>query len=103
MRFDAIDVVLAAARPDPTKWVGPGLLALGIILAIAVAMVLLWRNMNKQLRKVDFDDGTDRSGGESPGGSDDSAAEQGDEADHGRTGPAGRADAGDTRTPESEK
>ena len=46
----------APARRDPTEWVGPGMLGFLIIAGLAVATVLLWRNMNKQLRKVKFDD-----------------------------------------------
>ena len=45
---------------DPAK-VKPGWLALVIILLIGLATYLLWRSMNRQLRKVDFDDGVDRS------------------------------------------
>ncbi|WP_157181172.1 hypothetical protein [Actinopolymorpha alba] len=46
----------ASAPVDPTKWVGPGLLGFVVIAGIGVAMVLLWRNMNKQLRKVRFEE-----------------------------------------------
>ena len=45
---------------DPSK-VKPGWLALVIILLMGLATYLLWRSMNRQLRKVDFDDGVDRS------------------------------------------
>ncbi|MGW5360473.1 hypothetical protein [Actinopolymorpha pittospori] len=44
---------LAAAAPrDQSVWVGPGLLGFVVIAGIGVATVLLWRNMNKQLRKA---------------------------------------------------
>jgi hypothetical protein len=45
---------------DPAK-VKPGWLALVIILLMGLATYLLWRSMNRQLKKVDFDDGVDRS------------------------------------------
>ena len=45
---------------DPSK-VKPGWLALVIVLLMCAATFLLWRSMNRQLKKVDFDDGIDRS------------------------------------------
>ncbi len=45
---------------DPAK-VKPGWLALVIILLLGLAIYVLWRSMNRQLKKVDFDDGVDRS------------------------------------------
>jgi ABC-type nickel/cobalt efflux system permease component RcnA len=42
---------------DPAK-VKPGWLALVIVLLLCLATFLLWRSMNRQLRKVDFDDGS---------------------------------------------
>jgi hypothetical protein len=50
-------MTLLAAERDPSVWVGPGLLGFVVIMALAVAMVLLWRNMNKQIKKVTFDEG----------------------------------------------
>jgi hypothetical protein len=47
--------------PDPAD-VKPGWLALVIVLLMGLATFLLWRSMNHQLNKVDFDDGTDREG-----------------------------------------
>jgi hypothetical protein len=41
---------------DPAK-VKPGWLALVIILLMGLATYLLWRSMNRQLKKVNFDDG----------------------------------------------
>jgi hypothetical protein len=56
---------------DPAK-VKPGWLALVIIVLMGLATYLLWRSMNRQLKKVDFDDGVDRSkhepGHEQPAG-----------------------------------
>jgi hypothetical protein len=45
---------------DPNT-VKPGWVALLIVLALGGATVLLWRNMGKQLKKIDFDpaDGAD--------------------------------------------
>lgn len=40
--------------------VTPGLLGLGVVVALGVALWLLVRSMNRQLRRVDFDDGTGR-------------------------------------------
>lgn len=53
------DLLLAALDPAQVK---PGWLGLVVVLAIAVAIVILWRSMNRQLRKVDFDDGGDKRG-----------------------------------------
>jgi ABC-type nickel/cobalt efflux system permease component RcnA len=38
--------------------VKPGGLALVIVLLMGLATYLLWRSMNRQLKKVDFDDGS---------------------------------------------
>ncbi len=40
---------------DPNA-VRPGWVALLIVLALVGATILLWRNMGKQLRKIDFDE-----------------------------------------------
>jgi hypothetical protein len=40
--------------------VTPGLLGLGVVVALGIALWLLVRSMNRQLRRVDFDDGTGR-------------------------------------------
>ncbi len=40
---------------DPER-VRPGVLALVIVLALCVLTFLLWRSMNKQLKKIRFDD-----------------------------------------------
>ncbi|QNE18542.1 hypothetical protein F1D05_12300 [Kribbella qitaiheensis] len=50
--------LLTTVRPmteiDPNS-VKPGWVALLIVLALAAATVLLWRNMGKQLKRIDFD------------------------------------------------
>ena len=101
---------LAAAAPrDQSEWVGPGLLGFVVIAGIGLATVLLWRNMNKQLRKVRFeeqepgqpgggskgpnDKGPDGPTGESTdGGSSDAAGRAGT-----RTATRGRSGAGSRR------
>ena len=55
-------VRLADVNPNSVR---PGWIALLIVLGLAVATFLLWRNMGKQMRKIDFeekDPDTDRSG-----------------------------------------
>ncbi|GAA0622612.1 hypothetical protein HPO96_28200 [Kribbella sandramycini] len=46
---------LVTAEIDPNV-VKPGWVALLIVLGLGVATFLLWRNMGKQLKKIDFDD-----------------------------------------------
>jgi hypothetical protein len=50
---------LVVAAVDPAE-VKPGWLALVIVLLMCLATFLLWRSMNHQLKKVDFDDGSRR-------------------------------------------
>jgi len=58
------ELVLAV---DPSQ-VKPGWLGLVVVLGIAVAVVVLWRSMNRQLKKVDFDEGeTPRESGDDAG------------------------------------
>jgi hypothetical protein len=45
---------LPTAEIDPNT-VRPGWVALLIVLALGAATVLLWLNMGKQLKKIDFD------------------------------------------------
>ena len=45
--------VMAADKVLNEDTVRPGLLGLGMFLALAVATFFLWRSMNKQLKKVD--------------------------------------------------
>jgi hypothetical protein len=52
-------ISLQTAEIDPNV-VKPGWVALLIVLALAAATVLLWRNMGKQLKRIDVDrDGVD--------------------------------------------
>ena len=44
---------LASKGPDPAD-VRPGWIAFGLFIALAVAVVLLWLSMRRQLRKIDF-------------------------------------------------
>ena len=43
-------LVLAAYDPNDVR---PGWIALVLVVALAVATYLLWRSMNKQLRRID--------------------------------------------------
>jgi len=45
--------VMAADKVLNEDTVRPGILGLGMFLALAVATFFLWRSMNKQLKKVD--------------------------------------------------
>ncbi|MPZ94496.1 MAG: hypothetical protein GEU96_06135 [Propionibacteriales bacterium] len=45
--------LLLAVDPDKVK---PGWLGLFVVLGLAVLTVLLWRSMNHQLKKVDFEE-----------------------------------------------
>jgi len=72
---------LLTAEIDPNS-VRPGWVALLIVLALGAATVLLWRNMGKQLKKIDFDGENDSAGDPAPSGdpvsTDNSAAPAGD-------------------------
>jgi hypothetical protein len=46
-------VRLSEVDPDTVR---PGWVALLVVLALAVATFLLWRNMGKQLKKINFDE-----------------------------------------------
>ncbi|MEV0797768.1 hypothetical protein AB0I34_08760 [Kribbella sp. NPDC050281] len=78
---------LPAAEVDPNS-VRPGWVALLIVLALGAATVLLWRNMGKQLKKIDFDgDGADAPApSDGPASPDSSAAPAGDAEPTGTTG-----------------
>jgi hypothetical protein len=64
-------ISLQTAEIDPNV-VKPGWVALLIVLALGAATVLLWRNMGKQLKRIDFDhDGAaDRAPSDDPATSD---------------------------------
>jgi len=49
---------LGVKAPDPAD-VKPGMLGFGLFLALAVATVLLWLSMRKQLKKVNFEEEPD--------------------------------------------
>ncbi|REF35634.1 hypothetical protein [Thermasporomyces composti] len=109
--------VVASPR-NSDDWVGPGLLGFVVLAVLGVATVLLWRSMNKQLRKVTFEerpdertDGPDRpadhraergdaepgdaargDGGSGAGGSD--GPRRGDRPGDGRPGEPGRGGGG---------
>jgi hypothetical protein len=57
----AVVVTIAEKGPDPAD-VKPGWLGFGVFLALAVAVVLLWLSLRKQLRKVHFDEGDESDG-----------------------------------------
>jgi hypothetical protein len=77
---------------DPNS-VRPGWVALLIVLALGAATVLLWRNMGKQLKKIDFDTA---DGAQDPAPSADrpSTASSADPA--GAAGPTETTDAAET-------
>jgi hypothetical protein len=88
-------MTLPMAEIDPNT-VRPGWVALLIVLALCGVTVLLWRNMGKQLKKIDFDpvDSTDvppepadPSDAATPTEAADQAADSSGEAT-GRIGPA---------------
>ncbi|WUJ72218.1 hypothetical protein OG809_02910 [Kribbella soli] len=60
---------LLTAEIDPNT-VKPGWVALLIVLALGAATVLLWRNMGKQLKRIDVD----RAGADGPAPSGDPAS-----------------------------
>jgi DNA gyrase/topoisomerase IV subunit B len=49
----------AAAQELNEDTVSPGLLGFGVFVAMAVATWLLIRSMNRHLRKINFDDGSE--------------------------------------------
>jgi hypothetical protein len=70
---------LLTAEIDPNS-VRPGWVALLIVLALGAATVLLWRNMGKQLKRIDFgeSDGADAPApSDGPASTDSSAAPAG--------------------------
>jgi hypothetical protein len=51
-------VPLAVKAPDPAD-VKPGWLGFAVFIALAVAVVLLWLSMRRQLKKIDFEEEPD--------------------------------------------
>ena len=47
--------------------VGPGWIAAVVVLALIIGTFLLWRNMRKQLTKINFDDGSPTTSDDAPG------------------------------------
>jgi hypothetical protein len=60
----------AVAQVLNNDTVSPGLLGLGVVAALGVATWLLIRSMNRQLRKIDFDDGSRPSNADEADGTD---------------------------------
>jgi hypothetical protein len=54
----ALVAILVEKGPDPAD-VKPGWLGLGVFVALAVAVVLLWLSFRKQLGKIDFEEEPD--------------------------------------------
>ena len=60
----ALARTLASVSPSPSGTVtpvdpaivSPGLLGLASLLFLAVAVFVIWKSMNKQLKRVDFDE-----------------------------------------------
>ena len=76
---------LLTAEIDPNS-VRPGWVALLIVLALGAATVLLWRNMGKQLKKIDFDDdASGRASSDGPASTDTSTSPAGDAGPTGTT------------------
>jgi len=55
LAFVVVGLPLAVKAPDPAD-VKPGWLGFGMFLALAVATVLLWLSMRRQLKKVNFEE-----------------------------------------------
>lgn len=59
----AVPAADPSAPAEPVRYVdpaivGPGLIGFILFLALAVAVFFLWRSMNKQLNRIDFDEAT---------------------------------------------
>jgi hypothetical protein len=59
----ALFLPLVTKAPNPAD-VKPGWLGFGMFIALAVATVLLWLSMRRQLKKVDFEEKEPDAGGE---------------------------------------
>lgn len=74
-----LSISLPTTEIDPNS-VRPGWVALLIVLALGAATVFLWRNMGKQLKRIDFDPDAgarDRAPSDVPPTTDDSADQAG--------------------------
>jgi hypothetical protein len=60
----------AVAQVLNNDTVSPGLLGLGVVAALGVATWLLIRSMNRQLRKIDFDESNQPSNADKADGTD---------------------------------
>jgi hypothetical protein len=59
---DAVTTMLVRLAQDPVPAgdkVRPGYIALGLMILMCVATFLLWMNMRKQIRKIDFEENED--------------------------------------------
>ena len=90
---------LLTAEIDPNS-VRPGWVALLIVLALGAATVLLWRNMGKQLKKIDFDGKGDSADAPAPSG--DPASPDSSVAPAGDAAPTGTAETSTETPTESE-
>lgn len=57
----AVPAADPSAPAEPVRYVdpsivGPGLIGFIMFVALAVAVFFLWRSMNKQLKRIDFDE-----------------------------------------------
>jgi hypothetical protein len=57
-----VPAAVAARVPDPED-VTAGWLGFAVFLALAVAVLLLWLSMRRQLKKIDFEEEPDPSAG----------------------------------------
>lgn len=79
---------LLLADYDPSD-IKPGWVALGIVLALAIATFLLWRSMNTQLHRIDvptkaeLDEQQGRGGDDAEPGEADGSPAQGSEPSNG--------------------
>lgn len=77
-----VSALLAAASPSPTTTptaidpsrVTPGILGFVAVAFMAIAVFFLWKSMNKQLKRVDFDEAATDRKKPRPAPSDDAAA-----------------------------
>ncbi|TDD18125.1 hypothetical protein E1218_26610 [Kribbella turkmenica] len=93
---------LVTTEIDPNS-VRPGWVALLIVLALGAAMVLLMRNMGKQLKKIDFGDpdaARDRAPSDAPASANSSPDPAGDADPKAAAAPA-KDDAGESADSET--